>query len=239
MNNQGAILITGGTSGIGLETVKQFASHGFHVQTCARNEFDFATVIDPVYSNKINCCYFDIADTQKLIRWIEQAGSRFGSINVLVNNAAAVFRKPLLEFTSQEFQQCLDVNLTAVLEASKAALPLFDEQSGGMVVNLSSMAAVDPFEGFSVYGACKAFIELFTKAFAAEVSDRNVRCFAVRAGTVETPLLRRVLPDFPQCETMSASTIAKLIFALYKNKLPYQSGDAVEITSENSDYIFR
>ncbi len=232
------VLVTGGTSGIGLETVKLFASRGFQVQTCARNRFNFTQVTDSASVRNISCSYFDIGETQKLSQWIEQIGKQFGKIDLLVNNAAAVIRKPLLEMTSPEIQHCLNVNLAAVVESSKSALPFFDSQAGAMIINLSSMAAIDPFAGFSVYGACKAFIELFTKSLAGEIANRNVRCYSIRAGTVATPLLRRVLPSIPDSDCLPASTIARLILELHEKPTAYPSGDAIEITRENSDSIF-
>ena len=71
-------------------------------------------------------------------------------------------------------------------------------QSGGTIVNISSMAAVDPFPGFSVYGATKAWVELFTKAIAEEGRADGILAFSLRLGAVETPMLRGLFPDFPK-----------------------------------------
>ena len=70
-------------------------------------------------------------------------------------------------------------------------------QSGGTIVNISSLAAVDPFPGFSLYGASKAWVELFTRATADEGRGIGIRAFAVRLGAVDTPLLRGLFPEFP------------------------------------------
>ena len=231
------VLITGGTSGIGLETVRRFAAEGCRVATCARTPFDFEELLGKELAERILFRTLDVAVTSDLINWIDQVTAEAGRLDVFVNNSAAVVRKPLVEFSSEEVQRSLDVNLRALLEGTRAAIERFDPQRGGTLVNLSSMAAVDPFEGFSVYGACKAFVELFTRAVASEVAPRGIRCFAVRAGAVETPLLRRVLPDYPEASALDPSHVGRLIFDLCTETTGHLSGDSIEISSETPEGI--
>ena len=233
-----AVVITGGTSGIGLEAVKRFCAKGYQVFTCARRDFDFSRILNEVDLARLEFTKLDVADTPQLVEWLNSIGIRT-SIDVLINNAAAVYKKPIQEFSSVEFQNSLAVNLLAVLEGLKAALDYFSPDRGGVVINVSSMAAVDPFEGFAVYGACKAFLELFTQATATELRPRNIRCYAIRAGTVETPLLRRVLPDFPDSEALDPKYVAELMFQLANGKSRFKNGSSIEISFDNAESLLR
>lgn len=229
-------VITGGSSGIGLAAVKLFCQSGYQVYTCARREFDFAKHVPSDQLCNIGYQMIDVQDTRRLADWIHSIGSQ-SPLDVLINNAAIVHKKPLTEFTSHEFEQSLSGNLLAALESVKAAIGYFNSQQGGTLINVSSMAAVDPFPGFSVYGSCKAFLELFTQAMAGELADARVKSYAIRAGTVETPLLRRVLPDFPSSETLAPFHVAELMLALAQGDMPFPNGSAIEITHDNFDSI--
>ena len=103
------------------------------------------------------------------------------------------------------------------------------KQHSGVIVNVSSLAAADPFPGFSVYGGCKAWVETFTRAIAAEGREFGLRAFSVRPGAVETPMLRGVFPDFPRDQTLAPEDVAELIFSLTLPGLQYSSGEAIVI----------
>ena len=84
----------------------------------------------------------------------------------------------------------------------------------GIVVNISSMAAIDPFTGFSLYGASKGWIETWTKALADEGQRKGIRVYGIRPGAVETPMLRRLFPDYPAQQCVAPTEIAEAIFDL-------------------------
>ena len=234
METSRVALVTGGTSGIGLETVRQFAAKGFEVYACSRSPFD-RTALDEKLAVNIHHDVIDVGQPDQLIGWINSIGKSKGQIDVLVNNAAFVVKKSIEEFLPNDFVQSLQVNLLAVLESTKAALPYLESTNCGVIINLSSMAAIDPFPGFSVYGACKAFIEVFTRAIATELLGRQVRCYSIRAGAVETPLLRSVLPEFPKEETLRPGQIAELIVRLAADTSSHKSGEPIELTAETID----
>lgn len=226
------VLVTGGTSGIGLETVKQFAAIGSTVYACARHEFDYSRVVESSAMSRVRFTALDLNSVQDLVNWIDKIGEVEDGIDVLVNNAAVVVKKKLTEFSRDELKASLDVNLLAVVEAVKASAPYLNSHSS--VVNLSSMAAIDPFPGFSVYGACKSFIELFTKAISSELAEQPVHCYSIRAGAVDTPLLKRVLPEFPAEQCLAPADVATLILELATGQVVYGSGAVIEISIDDN-----
>lgn len=243
MDDSRIVIITGGTSGIGLETVIRFATHGIRVFTCSRHPFNFHDILDSGVANQIEHLVVDVGNTDQLTDWVRSIGKRFGRIDVLVNNAAAVVSKPIGEFKESELRESLEVNLLGLMQATQTALPFMlaqktstpdneDNVSDPVIINISSLAAVDPFPGFSVYGACKAFVELFTQAIQNELKEKGIKCFTIRAGAVDTPLLRRVLPGFPSSETLNPRQVADLIYQIANRTEQFPVGSPIEITQQ-------
>ena len=101
------------------------------------------------------------------------------------------------------------------------------QQRSGVIVNISSVASVDPFPGFSIYGACKAWVNLFTKALAAEGKPLGIRAYAIAPGAVETSMLRSAFPDFPADHTLRPDDIAAAIEAVCDDRLAHSSGQTI------------
>ena len=100
---------------------------------------------------------------------------------------------------------------------------------GGSIVNVSSQAAVSPFQGFSVYGGTKAFVDLFTKAVAEEGKPHGISVFSVRPGAVDTPLLRELFPDFPLDQAVTAEEVANVIWQLTQPEMRFSAGDPISV----------
>ena len=225
-------VITGGSRGIGLATAKRFSSEGYSIVITGRNRESLDSAVEEIESTgkgSVIALAGDIGDPASRKQIIDTATDKFGSIDVLVNNAGAA---PLGQFDSIEestFESTLQTNVRAVFYLTQETWKLMKQNSGGTIVNVSSMAAVDPFPGFSIYGAAKAWLELFTKALAAEGADHNIRVCAVRPGAVETDLLRGLFPDFPAEDCVQPSDIADCIFGCVKDPEKYPSGEAFTV----------
>ena len=148
-------------------------------------------------------------DVEQAKQFGEQVLEHFGHVDVLVNNAATAPLSPFEDISAETFESSINTNIRSVfyltqliwkhLKQRAQANPL--EQGRGVVVNISSLAAVDPFPGFSLYGSCKAWLDLITLALAAEGKEFGLRVCSIRPGAVETPMLRGLFPDYPaeQC----------------------------------------
>ena len=104
------------------------------------------------------------------------------------------------------------------------------KQRSGTIVNISSLSAVDPFVGFSTYGASKAWLDLLTHSLAQEGKDSNIRVCSLRPGAVETPLLRGLFPDFPAEECVSPERVAQEVWGCVNSPDDYPSGSAFPVT---------
>ncbi len=231
---QPVCVLTGGTSGIGLAAAKKFAQQGYHVVTCGRDvsrlEKARRAIAAAAKNAEVLTVELDLARPRDAGKLIDLALERFGRIEILVLCAAVAPLKSLEEMASQEFETAVDINIRAQFYLTQAAWQAFLRQGrGGTIVNVSSLAAVDPFPGFSVYGACKAWGDLFCVALAHEGKPHGIRVHSIRPGAVETPMLRGLFPDFPADQALAPQSVADLIWAVCQEAFRDSSGQPINI----------
>lgn len=230
-------MVSGGTSGIGLATARRLASAGFRVAICGRSHerleaarlelVELAGDSDRVLSTRV-----DLAEPGSASFWWDRVYLEFGRVDVMVNNAAQVDLKPFDSITMVEFERTLNVNVRNLFELTQRSWKTMKRQGHGSIVNISSLAAVDPFPGFSLYGASKAWLETLSKALPAEGRDVGINVFCIRPGTVETPLLRSLFPDFPSEQCVSPEDIADAVLQCVSGTAPVQPGEPWTITNQ-------
>lgn len=232
MSDRPVCLITGGTSGIGFETAKRFAREGYDLAICARDEVRLKAVADELqdeFGCRVLTHAVDLSQPVAGAEFVAVASAELQRIDVLVNNAGLAPNAPVEELRPEDVRATLTVNVSTVVETVQTAWHAMKTTGGGVIVNVSSLAAIDPFPGFSVYGGTKAFVETFTQAIASEGREHNIRAFCVRPGAVNTSLLRKLFPDFPEDERLEPAAVADLIFSLTGDSLRYSSGEAITI----------
>jgi 3-oxoacyl-[acyl-carrier protein] reductase len=222
-------VVTGGSAGIGLAVARLFAARGYRLALCGREASTLSAIHDELekVAPDILAMQLDLADPDAARHLVASAIERFGRVDVLVNNAGAAPKGSVEQLTDEDVHTALAVNCEAVFQATRAAWATLRAQGGGLIVNISSLASVDPFPGFSVYGACKAWVNLFTKAIGDEGRQYSIRAFALALGAVETRLLRAVLPDFPADQALPPEAVAELILSLTTDPLRHASGQTL------------
>ena len=171
------VILTGGSSGIGLETARVLAEKGCRVYELSRREaaFDFM--------QHIRC---DITDEAQVSAAVQQVISREGRIDVLINNAGMGI-SGAFEFTDPaEAQRLLDVNLLGMNRMIRAVLPQMRRQKSGRIVNLSSVAAPLPIPFQAWYSISKAAVNALTMALANEVRAFGISVCCVMPGDIRT-----------------------------------------------------
>jgi NAD(P)-dependent dehydrogenase (short-subunit alcohol dehydrogenase family) len=236
-------MVTGGSSGIGLAVSRRFAAEGYQLAICGRNEQKLtaaANVIDQValdagHANKVFSFVADLADVAQAKSFAAATLDRFAQVDVLVNNAALA---PLAEFDAispESFEATTNVNIRSVFYLSQSIWKSMKQRPAQLsktIVNISSLAAVDPFPGFSLYGASKAWVDLLTEALATEGEGQGIRVCSVRPGAVETPLLRGLFPDFPPEQCVSPDTVAETVWGCVAKPEKFPSGGHFHVTAE-------
>lgn len=196
-----AVVITGGASGIGATTVEQFALQGARVAFLDFAEESAAALIkqiSPAVSNQpafFKCDVTDIADLRSAIKKIE---AQFGTIRVLVNNAASDDRHNFSEVTPEYWDERMNVNLRHHFFAIQAVAPGMARAGGGSIVNMSSIAWMIPSTGFPAYATAKAGIVGLTRTMSRELGGANIRVNCVSPGAIMTERQRRLwmTPDY-------------------------------------------
>jgi NAD(P)-dependent dehydrogenase (short-subunit alcohol dehydrogenase family) len=228
---QRVCIVTGGSNGIGFATAQRFLREGYRVSICGRRQDALNEAVSQLgdAESVVSVCG-DIGQASTRQKLVDETISKFGRVDVLVNNAGAA---PLGEFAAIEestFDDTLNTNVRAPFLLTQSVWPTLLANSGGTVINISSLAAIDPFPGFSIYGASKAWIELFTKAIATEGAEHSIRVCCVRPGAVETDLLRGLFPDFPADQCVSPDEIAEKVWACVNDPDNHPSGEAFTVS---------
>ncbi len=223
------VLITGASRGIGLATAESFSRAGYRVFLAARDKAALAQAERRVAASggEAASIAVDLAQRDGAGRLVEAAMKRFGSVGVLVCNAGLAPLHAIRDETDETYQATLAINVDAVFRLTRAIWPTFQQQRGGVIVNVSSVASVDPFPGFAVYGACKAWVNLFSRAAAAEGKADGIRVYAVAPGAVETDMLRQHFPDFPAAATLAPAEVAETVFACTQPAMANSSGETI------------
>jgi 3-oxoacyl-[acyl-carrier protein] reductase len=181
-------VVTGAGRGIGEGIARAFADAGAAVVLAARTECEVGGVASSIrdQGGRAVAVHADVTDTFALCSLASAAVEEFGHLDIWVNNAGgAAVGKPLSELKRSEWNEVLDLNLTAVWNGSMAAV---EQMQWGSIINVSSMAAFGAMPGRGHYAACKAAVISLTQTMAVELAP-DIRVNAIAPGMVPTKLL--------------------------------------------------
>lgn len=224
-------VITGAGRGIGRATALRLARAGCDVGAAARTHEQLIETQRAVEAVGRRCevVRADVTDADQVAALVSRCVETLGRIDMWVNNAGIAPQGTIAGMDTQTFDGLLAVNVRAVFLCCRAAWPVMRRQGGGVIINISSMAAVDPFAGFAAYGASKAWVNLFTAAAAREGRADGIRVYAVAPGAVETRLLRGNFPDYPADRTLDPDAVAGVVELLADPRAAHASGSVVYV----------
>lgn len=188
------VIVTGASKGIGAGIAKQMGAAGAKVVVnYASSKEDADKVVNEITKNGGTAIAVqgDVSKSTDVTRLFEETKKAFGGLDILVNNAGIYWTLPLGDFTEDSYRKMFDVNVLGTLLASQAALKLFDGK-GGSIINISSVAAKDPENTLSVYGATKAAMSLLTTSLSKELGPKNIRVNSILPSMVLTEGLARL-----------------------------------------------
>ena len=186
------VLVTGGTSGIGLATARRLLSEGATVVIAGRDPDRGAEALCELDSPMVRFEACDVADRATVDAVIGRIAGAEGRLDALVNSAGAVLVRRFEATSPSQWQSILDVNLTGVFHCCQAALPLLrrvaatNGPGSAAVVNVTSLDAVGGDPGMSAYNAAKAGALNLTRSLALELAP-HIRVNSVAPGAVDTP----------------------------------------------------
>ena len=232
--HQSVAVITGAGSGIGRSTSITLAKAGFRVVLVGRREHTLHETGQQLADSGVDWLSIraDIGESDDRQRVIDQTIEQFGRLDVLVNNAAIGTCKPLAELNEDEIRQLYEINAVGPTDFVRRALPELIKTKG-CVVNIASVAILDPFVGLGVYGCTKAAIDGLTRAIHNEYHDQEIRAYTIAPGAVETDMLRSIVSEdlLPSANTLSAEQVADKIIACITGKASEPSGSTIVMNS--------
>lgn len=224
-NHQLQAIITGASSGIGKATALAFASSGINVALVSRSEAKLETVAKEAsaYGVKAKVYPTDLAKIEQVKPQIKGIIEDLGSVDILVNSAGMGYTNWLKETPLTDWQQVINLNVTSVFQCVQAVLPSMRSRGSGTIINIASIAGINPFPEWGAYSVSKAALIAFSKVLAAEERAKGIRVVTISPGAVDTPVwdTETVKIELNRAAMLVPETVAQSI--LYAALLPKEA----------------
>ena len=185
-----SVIVTGGASGIGEATVKQFIAEGASVVIADVNPAGRAIAQGLRQAGgKATFVQTDVSKAHDAEHLIQETLRQYGRLDILHNNAGILVVGDVTTISEADWDRCINTNLKGVYLISKYAIPAMEQSGGGVIINTASTAGISGGGGYSVYGASKAGIILLTQCMALDFAAQNIRVNAVCPGPTATPII--------------------------------------------------
>ncbi|WP_134704609.1 SDR family NAD(P)-dependent oxidoreductase [Ammoniphilus sp. YIM 78166] len=192
------VIVVGGSKGIGKDIAVSFSRLGSDVLITGRNEKDLQGTTEELRQHNPNCSYLigDIQHVNEIYEMIDQAHSRLGRIDVLVNNAGVNIAKPALDVSEEDWDRVLDTNLKGTFFCSqRAGKHMIEQGIAGKIINIVSQMAFVGYIKRAAYCSSKGGAVQLTKALAIEWAQYGIKVNAVAPTFIETELTQKMFED--------------------------------------------
>lgn len=233
-------IITGASRGIGRAIALKFASLGANIVINYRsNEKEAVEVENEIKGMGVEtlCVKGDISKSEEVEKLIASAKEKFGTIDIMVNNAGITKDGLILRMKEEDFDSVIDVNLKGVFNCLKAITPVMIKQKQGKIINLSSVVGITGNAGQVNYAASKAGVIGMTKSLAKEVGSRGITVNAVAPGYIETDMTEalgekykeEMKKNIPLKRLGTANDVAEVVAFLASEGADYVTGQVIQV----------
>lgn len=208
-------IVTGGTRGIGYETVRTFLQNKAKVVLFGSRKETVDKAVSSLKEEDSNYevfgLYPNLTDEESVKNAFETVKEKYGHIDILINNAGVSSSTPLLNYTEEEYNKITDLNIKSVFICSKAIVPYMEEQKSGVILNTSSMVSIYAQPSGCMYPTSKFAVNGLTKSLARELAPKNIRVNAVAPGITETDMVANLPKEViePLIKTIPLGRIGK------------------------------
>ena len=224
-------IVTGASRGIGAAIVKKLADEGAQVVACARS-------IESCEGAAL-CLKVDVSNSAEVDACVKTTVEKFGKVDILVNNAGITKDGLLMRMSDDDWSQVLDINLKGTFLFTRAVTrPMMkNRETGGSIVNISSVVGITGNAGQANYAASKGGIIALTKTVAKELGSRNIRCNAVAPGFIESKMTeglsdeikKSYMDSIPLKRFGKVDDIAKAVAWLVSDDASYVTGQILSV----------
>lgn len=192
-------LVTGAGQGIGQAIAELFAREGARVTVAELNETKGNAVTDGIHAAGGSAIFVgcDVGNSADCDHAAAKTVEVFGGVDILVNNAAFAIYKNIVDYTDDDIERVLAVDLKSILYLSRRVLPIMAQRGAGSIVNLASVHARVTSAGNAPYVASKGGVVALTRAMALEGAPHRIRVNCILPGPIETPMLMENWGDLP------------------------------------------
>ena len=233
-------IVTGGTRGIGRAIVLELARHGANVA------FNFSKSADEAEKLKAEiealgvkalAAQCDVANSEASAEFVKQVTAEFGGVNFLINNAGITRDQLMLRMKEDDWDAVIDTNLKGAWNFSKAVLrPMMKNETGGSILNISSISGVVGMLGQTNYSASKAGMIGLTKALAKEIASRKITVNALALGLIETDMAgemneehrAKILEMIPLKRLGNVQEVAEIACFMLSDSARYITGQVIQ-----------
>jgi len=232
-----AALVTGGSAGLGRALGEALAARGARVVLVARHAPGLDEAVRAIRSRggEAHAIVADVADKHATYAIAGQAAALVGPLDVLINNASTLGPVPLrllLDTDCEDVERALAVNVVGPFRLTKAVAGSMVLRGSGVIVNITSDAAGEPYERWGAYGASKAALEQLGRIWAAELGQTGVRLFTVDPGEMDTRMHADAIPDADRAALADPARVAERIVALIGDPRSAPNGARVIVRAD-------
>ncbi|MFN3199460.1 MAG: SDR family NAD(P)-dependent oxidoreductase [Bradymonadia bacterium] len=235
--NKSSILITGASRGLGRALAIEAARRGARVGLVARSAEALEAVVDEIRAGggEAHALPADISDAWAIHPLAGRAHMALGPVSILINNASRLGPTPLrslLDTECEDLAAVFETNLVGPFRLTKQLLGPMITRGQGVVVNISSDAAVEAYPTWGAYGASKAALDHLTRIWAEELRAHGVRLLAVDPGEMNTQMHAEAIPDADPSSLADPADVARGILDLVERAAELLTRVSVDITQE-------
>ena len=225
----GAVLITGGSRGLGFSLARGLAAGGARVVLVARNEPGLSRAVADIRAQggEAYGIIGDVGSKDSVYPIAAQAAALVGPIEILIHNASTLGPVPLrllLDTDCEDLESVLNVNLVGPFRLTKVIAGSMALRGRGLVITISSDAAIEAYSGWGSYGISKAALDHMTRIFAAELHDVGVRFVSIDPGEMDTEMHADAIPDADRSKLAKPDDVATRILEIIRHSEAIESG---------------
>ena len=231
-----SVLITGGSRGLGLALGTDLAAGGARVVLVARSgsELDAAVAGIRRRGGEANGIAADIGKKEDIYPIAAQAAALAGPVDILIQNASTLGPVPLrllMDTDCEDFERTLQTNLIGPFRLAKVIVGSMALRGQGLVIHISSDAAVEAYSGWGAYGISKAALDHMTRIFAAELHDTGVQFLSIDPGEMDTKMHAEAMPEANRSALAKPDAVSARILEIISRSSEIPNGQRLTVSA--------